>query len=391
MNKKSFTSPLLKNDGWKQALPAVISIGIGLLTGCVIILAVAAADPEISLKSGLEAVKIILFGTFTKGRDTAGDLVFSLSESNAGDLLFRSMPVIMTGLSVAFAFKSGLFNIGAAGQYLMGTAATLITALSLPQSLPRWLVWLIAFLCGMAAGALWGVIPGVLKAYLNINEVLSCIMTNWIAANTVTWIFEKSPLRNAAQSGKIGYIMPTSMAGVSTAKLGLDRLFPNSQVNGGIVVAIIFALGVYILLSKTVPGFENRICGSNREAARYAGINEKRLTVFSMAFAGALAAGGAALYYLSGGTEFYWSTYQSLPKEGFNGIPVALLASNNPLAVIFTGCFMSSLSVAGQQIKNLTSYNEFITDIVIAVIVYLSAFSFFISRMIASKKRKEVG
>ena len=110
-----------------------------------------------------------------------------------------------------------------------------------------------------------------------------------------------------------------------------------------------------------------------------------------MAFAGALAAGGAALYYLSGGTEFYWSTYQSLPKEGFNGIPVALLASNNPLAVIFTGCFMSSLSVAGQQIKNLTSYNEFITDIVIAVIVYLSAFSFFISRMIASKKRKEVG
>ena len=391
MNKKSFTSPLLKNDGWKQALPAVISIGIGLLTGCVIILAVAAADPEISLQSGLEAVKIILFGTFTKGRDAAGDLVFSLSESNAGDLLFRSMPVIMTGLSVAFAFKSGLFNIGAAGQYLMGTAATLITALSLPQSLPRWLVWLIAFLCGMAAGALWGVIPGVLKAYLNINEVLSCIMTNWIAANTVTWIFEKSPLRNAAQSGKIGYIMPTSMAGVSTAKLGLDRLFPNSQVNGGIVVAIIFALGVYILLSKTVPGFENRICGSNREAARYAGINEKRLTVFSMAFAGALAAGGAALYYLSGGTEFYWSTYQSLPKEGFNGIPVALLASNNPLAVIFTGCFMSSLSVAGQQIKNLTSYNEFITDIVIAVIVYLSAFSFFISRMIASKKRKEVG
>lgn len=391
MNKKSFTSPLLKNDGWKQALPAVISIGIGLLTGCVIILAVAAADPEISLKSGLEAVKIILFGTFTKGRDAAGDLVFSLSESNAGDLLFRSMPVIMTGLSVAFAFKSGLFNIGAAGQYLLGTAATLITALSLPQSLPRWLVWLIAFLCGMAAGALWGVIPGVLKAYLNINEVLSCIMTNWIAANTVTWIFEKSPLRNAAQSGKIGYIMPTSMAGVSTAKLGLDRLFPNSQVNGGIVVAIIFALGVYILLSKTVPGFENRICGSNREAARYAGINEKRLTVFSMAFAGALAAGGAALYYLSGGTEFYWSTYQSLPKEGFNGIPVALLASNNPLAVIFTGCFMSSLSVAGQQIKNLTSYNEFITDIVIAVIVYLSAFSFFISRMIASKKRKEVG
>ena len=391
MNKKSFTSPLLKNDGFKAALPALISIGIGLLTGCLIILAVAVSDPEITMKSGLEAVKIILFGTFTKGRDAAGKLVLSLSGSNAGDLLFRATPVIMTGLSVAFAFRSGLFNIGAAGQYLMGTAATLTVALSLPLTIPRWLVWLIAFLCGMAAGALWGVIPGVLKAYLNINEVLSCIMTNWIAANAVTWFFEQSPLRNTLQSGKIGYIMPTSMAGVSTSRLGLDRIFPDSQVNGGIFLAIAFAVGVYILLSKTVPGFENRICGSNREAARYAGINEKLLTVFSMAFAGALAAGGAALYYLSGGTEFYWSTYQSLPREGFNGIPVALLASNNPLAVIFTGLFMSSLSAAGQQIKSLTSYNEFITDIVIALIVYLSAFSFFISRLIASKKRKEVG
>ena len=390
MNKRNFPSPLLNNDGWKSALPALISICAGLFTGCMIILAVAVSDSEISIKSGFEAVKLILFGTFVKGRDASGDLVFSLSESNAGNLLFRATPVIMTGLSVAFAFKSGLFNIGAAGQYLLGTAATLITALSLPVSIPRWLVWLLAFVAGMTAGALWGVIPGILKAYLNINEVLSCIMTNWIAANIVTWIFEQSPLRNGEQSGKIGYIKPTSMAGVSTAKLGLDRIFPDSQVNGGILVAILFAVAVYILLSKTVPGFEIRICGNNRDAARYAGISEKRLTVFSMAFSGALAAGGAALYYLSGETEFFWSTYQSLPKEGFNGIPVALLASNNPIAVIFTGCFMSSLSVAGQQIKNLTSYNEFITDIVIAVIVYLSAFSFFISRLIASKNRKEV-
>lgn len=389
MNKRVLSSPLLKNDGLKAALPSLISIGVGLLTGCVIVLAVSLFDSGITLKSGLEAVKLILFGTFIKGRDAAGSLVFSITESNAGDLLFRAMPVIMTGLSVAFAFRSGLFNIGASGQYLMGTAATLITAHSLPDTLPRIFVWLCAFTIGMTAGGLWGVIPGALKAYLNINEVLSCIMTNWIAANLVTWIFENSPLRNTVQSGKIGYIMPTSMADVSTARLGLDRIFPSSQVNGGIFVAIIFAVGVYILLSKTTLGFESRICGSNRSAARYSGINEKALTVFAMAFSGALAAGGAALYYLSGETEFFHATYQTLPKEGFNGIPVALLAANNPLAVIFTGLFMSSLSVAGQQIKNLTSYNEFITDIVIAVIVYLSAFSFFISRMLASKKRKE--
>ena len=108
-------------------------------------------------------------------------------------MLFRATPLIMTGLSVAVAYKTGLFNIGAPGQYLIGTMASLMLALGIPtETVPAGIVWLIAFLGGMAAGAIWGAIPGLVKAYLNINEVLASIMTNWIAANLVTWAFDVS-------------------------------------------------------------------------------------------------------------------------------------------------------------------------------------------------------
>lgn len=385
MNKKM--PSFLNYDNSKSALSALISILFGLAVGCVIILAVSFFDSDFTLKSAVEGIKLLLFGVFSKGRDAAGELTFGFSASNLGNLLFRATPVIMTGLSVALSFRSGLFNIGASGQYLMGTAAALTVALSLDTgSIPPLLVWLLAFISSLAAGALWGLIPGILRAYFNINEVLSCIMTNWIAANLVTWIFENSPLRNSVQSGKIGYIMPTSLNGVSTPLIGLDRLFPSSQINGGILIAVIFAVTAYILLTKTVKGFEMRICGSNSHAAHYAGIKQKRMILFAFALAGALSGAGAALYYLSGHTEFFWSTYQTLPAEGLNGIPVALLASNNPLAVIFTSFFMSFLGVSGQQLKTLTAFNEFTTDIVVSLIVYLSAFSLVIKQYLSDRR-----
>ena len=232
-----------------------------------------------------------------------------------------------------------------------------------------------------------GLHPGLVKAFLNINEVLACIMTNWIAANLVTWMFDGSDFRNLVENTKSGYIYKTSYNGVETAKLGLDQIFPNSQVNGGIVVAIVIAILVWVLMSKTTLGYQLKACGANRHAARYAGIADKRNIVLSMAIAGGLSGAGAALYYLSGNTEFFWSTYQTLPAIGFNGIPVALLAASNPIGVVFTGCFMSMLDIVGQQITNLTAYNEYIADIIIAVIVYLSAFSLVI-KMLFSWRRK---
>ena len=217
-------------------------------------------------------------------------------------------------------------------------------------------------------------------------------MTNWLAANLVTWVFDGSRFRNTIESTKSGYIYKTTYNDVATAKLGLDKLFPNSQVNAGILIAIGIAILMYIIMNKTTLGYQLKACGANRHAARYAGIRDKRDIVLSMAIAGALSGAGASLYYLSGNTEFFWSTYQSLPATGFNGIPVALLAVNNPIAVIFTGCFMSMLDISGLQLTNLTAYNEYITDVIIAAIVYLSAFSLVIKLWLGRrlKKRKAI-
>ena len=390
MNKNK--SPLLQRDGSKSVLASLLSILIGLAAGALVILIVGLCNPSLGLKSAWEGIRLVVLGLFSTGRDAAGALTFGFNPASIGNMLFRATPVVLTGLSVAVAFKTGLFNIGAPGQYLAGTTATLFIALSIPSTvIPAGIIWVLAFAGGMAAGALWGMIPGLLKALLNINEVIACIMTNWIAANIVTWMFEVSNLKNTVENTKTSYIYKTSFNGVATPKLGLDKLFPGSQVNGGIIIAIVLAILVYILLTRTTLGYELKACGSNRFAARYAGIKDKRNIVLSMAIAGALAGAAGSLYYLSGNTEFFWSTYQQLPAAGFNGIPVALLAVNNPIAVIFTGIFMSMLDIAGLQLTNLTAYNEYITDVIIAVIVYLAAFSLVIKMLLSGKRKKKEG
>ena len=401
-----------KIRGSKAVWASLLSIIIGMVVGSIIILVSGLTNATLGGKAAWEGIQLVFAGLFSTGRDAAGTLTFGFNPQLMGNMLFRAMPLIMTGLSVALAQKTGLFNIGAPGQYLMGTAATLLIALYLPtgtgESLqnvsgawvthmeamgmtgqavwPAWLVWTLAFMGGILAGALWGAIPGMLKALLNINEVLACIMTNWIAANLVTWVFDAASLKNIVENTKTGYIYKTTFNGVQTSKFGLDQLLPGSQVSGGILIAVVFAIVVIIMMNKTTFGYELKACGSNRYAARYAGIRDKRSIVVSMAMAGALAGAGAALYYLAGNTEFYWETSQSLPAVGFNGIPVALLAANNPIGVIFSGLFMSMLEICGQKLKDLTAFNEYITDVIIAVIVYLSAFAMLI-RMLLSRKK----
>ncbi len=380
---------LLNNDGIRKVLASLISIAIGLAVGALVVFVVGIFKSNIGINGVWDGVRLIFFGILANGRDATGQLAWGFNPTAWGNMLFRATPVIMTGLSVAVAFKTGLFNIGAPGQYLMATMTTLMLALGIPSSaVPAGLIWVIAFLGGMLAGALWGAIPGLLKAFLNINEVLACIMTNWLAANIVTWAFDVSNFKNITEGTKTGYIYKTTFNGVATPKMGLDAIFPNSQVNGGILIAILFAVAMFILMSKTTLGFQLKACGSNRHAARYAGINDKRNIVLSMAISGALAGGGAALYWLSGNTEFFWSTYQSLPAAGFNGIPVALLAVNNPIGVVFSGIFMAMLDIVGQNLTGFTAYNEYITDVIIAVIVYLSAFSLLVQTWLGGKKRK---
>ena len=412
MKKESF----FDKAGTRSVLASLVAILVGMLAGGVIILIVGLTNPTLGIKGAWEGIRLVVAGLFATGRSPSGSLTFGFNSASFGNLLFRAVPLIMTGLSVALGNKAGLFNIGAPGQYLAGTAASLFVALSVPTNVvPAWLVWIIALLAGMLAGACWGAIPGILKAYLNINEVLACIMTNWIAANAVTWVFDVSSLKNVLEGTKSGYIYKTSTilndvvadgvrstvgvnipegaqlvatrGGVATGKMGLDTIFSGSQVNGGILVAILIAIVIYVILSRTTLGYQLKACGANRYAARYAGIQDKRNIVLTMAMAGALAAAGGALYYLSGNTEFFWNTYQSLPAEGFNGIPVALLAINNPLGVVFSAVFMSMLQICGQKLTELTAYNEYITNVIIAVIVYLSAFMLVI-KMWIGKLRK---
>ena len=382
-----------KSEGAIAVYSALISIVIGMAVGSIIVIVVGLTKSNISGAGIGEGIKLVFLGVFSTGRNSAGVLSFGFNGVNLGNMLFRAVPLIMTGLSVAVAFKTGLFNIGASGQFLMGTAGTLTVALTLGWTgCPKGIAWILAFLTGMILGGLWGAIPGIFKAYLNINEVITCIMTNWIAANLVTWWFDAHDVfKNSSEGGKVGYIIPLKNVGVVTPKMLMNKIFSGSQANGGFWIAVLIAILVWVIMSKTTFGYELKACGANRHAAKYAGINDKKNIILSMAIAGCLAAAGASLYYLSGNTEFYWSTYQKLPQEGFNGIPVALLAANHPIGVIFSGIFMSMLNISGLQLKYLTAYNEYISDIIVAVIVYLAAFSMLIKTMLSKKIRTDHG
>ena len=201
-------------------LASILSIIIGLAVGSIIVLIVGAASANLSGSQHLgrhtpRALRHPLHGP----RRLRQRSTFGFNPTSIGNMLFRATPLIMTGLSVAVAYKTGLFNIGAPGQYLMGTMASLMLALGIPsETVPPAIIWIIAFLGGMAAGAVWGAIPGLVKAYLNINEVLASIMTNWIAANVVTWAFDESNFKNLVESTKSGYIYKTTFNGVATSE-----------------------------------------------------------------------------------------------------------------------------------------------------------------------------
>lgn len=395
MNKKAKEGRRLDSrraDSLKTVASSLISILIGIIFGGVLLFIVSLFNSDtMSPTTAWEGFRIVLAGIFNTGRDldAGGVLTFGFNSRLFGDMLFRATPLIMTGLSVALAYKTGLFNIGAPGQYLMGTMSAIVVALSLDTSkIPAGLVWILAFLTAAVAGALWGCIPGFFKAFLNVNEVITSIMTNWIAANLVTIIFDNSKFRNMTDYGKVGYTLKLNSNGVASPKMGLDKLLGGSNANVGIVIAIVIAIFIYIMISKTTFGYELKACGSNKFAAKYAGMNEKRNIVLSMAIAGALSGIGAALYYLQGDIEFFWNTSMTLPNEGFNGIPVALLAICNPIGTVFAGLFMAYLTISGNQLSAFTPYNEYMASIIVAVIVYLSAFSLFFKGLLDKKKNR---
>jgi simple sugar transport system permease protein len=383
---KSKIKAFFAKSGTKSVLSSLICIAAGIFVGWLVLLILALVSDKIPVSHAFKGLAIILAGPFASGGGK--NIAFVL-----GDMLFEAAPLMLTGLSVAIAFKTGLFNIGAPGQYLMGAMTSVIVALSIPTTPgTAVLVWLLALLAGMVAGMVWGMIPGFFKAVLGVNEVIVCIMTNWIAANVVSWVFFNQKQFINTAGGKTAYTLPTTANGVATPKLGLDKIFPGSNIDIGIFIAIAVAIVLFVLLNKTTFGYELKACGHNKNAAKYAGMSEKRNIVLSMAIAGGLAALGASLYYLNGGAELAWNTYSKLPDTGFNGIPVALLASNNPLGVVFSSVFLRFIDKGGYNLAGFTAYNEYVSDLIIAVIIYFAGFAKLIGELLSRRKKsKAVG
>lgn len=384
LNKKTGRLESNKGESLRSILSSLMCIACGILLCELILIILAAFSPDIPFSDAMTGFAIILGGPFASG--SASNILF-----NFGDMLLESTPILLTGLSVAVAQKTGLFNIGAPGQYLMGAMCSLLVALAIPTTdTSAFWVWLLALLAGIAGGMLWGALPGLFKAFFGVNEVIVCIMSNWIAANIVSWVFSITGEQfiNIAET-KTRFIRPTSSNGVMTPRLGLDKLFPGSNIDISIFIAIAIAIGVYMLMSKTTLGYELKACGYNKNAAKYAGMNEKRNIMLSMMIAGGLAGAGAALWYMNGKNDFMWNTYGALPNDGFNGIPVALLASNNPIGVIFSSIFLRYIGKGGFNLAGYTAFNEYVSSLIIALLIYFAGFAKFFRDLLVSAKKKK--
>ena len=377
---------LYRKDATKSILSSLISIGIGMLIGLIIMILIALFGKNGEVIRAFRGLGYLFKGCFSSTRSTRVVV-------DTGNTIFYAVPLIFTGLSVGIAFKTGLFNIGAAGQFVMGTLGALLVGLYLQTTnrVAGVFVWILAALTGMICGMLWGVIPGLLKALFNINEVIICIMTNWIAANIATWVFENCPVIISKANTKQAFLIKPAEAGNFTPTLGLDKLFPGSYIDLGIVLAIIVAVIIYIILNKTTFGYELKACGANRNASRYAGLNEKRNIVLSMAIAGALAGLGASMYYLNAGIEYnYLSQYAALPAYGFDGIAAAFLANCNPIGIIFTSIFIKYINTGGEYLANRNvQFSRYVADIIIATIIYVAGFSRIIRELLAKKRNSK--
>ena len=361
---KNFLHKLKSGDGGGlSVLSSLIAVLAGLLVGLIVLFI---TNPYQAFPAFID---ILTFG-FQEIR-------------NVGQVLYFATPLILTGLSVGFAYKTGLFNIGAPGQYTFGAFTAIWVGLEM-TFLPPVIRIPLALIAAMAAGAIWGAIPGLLKAFRNVHEVISCIMTNWIGIFLVNFIIMRTifdPARNATRFVPADSNMPG---------LGLGELFQGgasrpSSINSGIIVAIAAAILVYIILEKTKFGYELKACGFNQNAAKYAGISEKRNVVASMMISGALAGLGGGLHFLSGaGVEMQVANV--LASEGFTGISVALLGLNNPIGIIFGGILIAYLHMGGFQMQ-LFGFVPEIIEMVIAVIIYFCAFVLLIKLFLARRMK----
>ena len=343
---------LLKNSGVQSLIASLVCIILGVLIGYVVLLFVNPAGAG-------EAIMAVI-KNFLNYSKSATQLKY------LGSTLVKSAPLLMCSLSILFAYKVGLFNIGAAGQYCAGVGLALYAALA--WGLPWW----VCILCAMAAGALLGAISGILKAYCNVNEVISGIMLNWITLYLVNMLLTKVKEDTSPYTKQIAGVNRDALI----PSLGLGKLFSNNQyVTIAIPLAIIIAFAVWIVLDKTRFGYELKATGNNKNAAKYCGMAEKRNIILTLIIGGALAGLGAALLYLTGFEQWQCST-SSVPAMGFNGIAAAFLGGLHPVGAILSSFFIQHITVGGAYVDK-TMYCAQISDLISAISIYLCGFVLF--------------
>ena len=352
MKQGNKSGSIWKNKGVQSLVASLLCILIGLLVGYIVLLIINPAGAT-------EAIKTIVENFFYYP-SAAARLRY------LGNTLVKTVPLIMCSLSILFAYKVGLFNIGAAGQYVVGAGASLYCALAL--NMP----WYVCIIAAIAAGCILGGISGALKAYCNVNEVISCIMLNWISLYAVNMLLgtvkeTASPYTLTLSSTNEGAILPS---------LGLGSFFSNNQyVTIAIPLAVIISIVVWVVLEKTKFGYELKATGFNKFAAKYCGMKEKRNIILTMVIAGGLAAMGAGMFYLTG-FEQWQTTASSVPAMGFNGIAAAFLGGLNPIGAIFSSYFIQHITNGGAYVDK-TMYSAQIADFISALIIYLCGFVLF--------------
>lgn len=351
-DKKKKIKPARNMDEARKAGPVLISLSavfLGIVAGCLLILLIG--------KNPFVGFERILFGALSNMR-------------RIGNTIANSTQLILVGLSVAFAFKTGLFNIGGSGQMLVGGLIASIFAHKV-TFLPAPIYYICLILIAAICGGFWGFIAGFLKAKFNVHEVVGTIMLNWIAYWLVyDWVprFIVDPAIKV-KSSPLGVDQTLRAA-------WLSKLTGNSYLNYGILIALAAVVIIWFILEKTNLGFSLKAVGSNRFCAEYAGIKVNRNIMSSMAIAGALAGLAGLTYYL--GYSNIMEIAKS-PSEGFDGIAVALLGNSNPFGVLFAALFFGILKM-GKGSLAATGIPTEIADTIIATIIYFTATSVILSQ-----------
>lgn len=359
---KKERSSLLRKDGVQTIISSLACILGGLLIGYLVLLIIEPSGAQAAITA---IIKSCL------------NYPAALQMKYFGQILVRTVPLLMCALSVLFAYKVGMFNIGAAGQYVAGACAGLYAALA--WNMP----WYLCLLMAMAAGALLGAISGALNTLCNVNVVISGIMLNWISLYLTNLVLTRvkspnSPYTLGLRGNNPGALIPS---------LGLGALFKNEKsITLAIPLALIIAVLIWVVLNKTKFGYELKATGNNYHAAKYCGMKEKRNIILTMLISGALAGLGAGLIYLTG-IEEWETTITSVPAMGFNGIAVAFLGGLNPLGSILSALFIQWITLGGTFV-DLQVYSPQISSLISSLIIYLCAFVAFFKYFMQTRLRK---